>query len=41
VLLPVEIRVPAALPASEVRIAARVDWLECQEACLPGRADVS
>jgi len=41
VLLPVEIRVPAALVATEVRIAARVDWLECQEACLPGRADVS
>ncbi|HSD26593.1 MAG TPA: protein-disulfide reductase DsbD domain-containing protein, partial [Vicinamibacteria bacterium] len=41
VLLPVEIRVPAALPASPVRIAAQVDWLECQEACLPGRADLS
>lgn len=41
VLLPVEIRVPAAPAAGEVRIAARVDWLECQEACLPGRADVS
>ncbi|HUL77995.1 MAG TPA: protein-disulfide reductase DsbD domain-containing protein [Vicinamibacteria bacterium] len=41
VLLPAEIRVPPSLPANEVRIAARVDWLECQEACLPGRADVS
>jgi DsbC/DsbD-like thiol-disulfide interchange protein len=41
VLLPVEIRVPAAVAASEVRLAARVDWLECQEACLPGRADLS
>ena len=41
VVLPVEIRVPAALAASEVRIAARVDWLECREACLAGRADVS
>jgi thiol:disulfide interchange protein DsbD len=41
VLLPVEIRVPAALPASHVRIAGRVDWLECQEACLPGRAELS
>lgn len=41
VLLPMEIRVPAAVQVSEVRIAARVDWLECQEACLPGRADVS
>jgi DsbC/DsbD-like thiol-disulfide interchange protein len=41
VLLPVEIRVPAALREREVRLAARVDWLECQDACLPGRADVS
>jgi thiol:disulfide interchange protein DsbD len=41
VLLPVEIRVPAAVKGPEVRLAARVDWLECQEACLPGRADVS
>ncbi|MGH9886217.1 MAG: protein-disulfide reductase DsbD domain-containing protein, partial [bacterium] len=23
-----------------VRIAARADWLECKEACLPGRADL-
>jgi thiol:disulfide interchange protein DsbD len=41
VLLPVEIQVPTALATSDVRIAARVDWLECLEACLPGRADVS
>jgi thiol:disulfide interchange protein DsbD len=41
VLLPVEIRVPRSVPESQVRIAARVDWLECQEACLPGRADLS
>jgi thiol:disulfide interchange protein DsbD len=41
VLLPVEIRVPAAVVAAEVRLAVRVDWLECQEACLPGRAEVS
>jgi thiol:disulfide interchange protein DsbD len=41
VLLPVEIRVPASMTGPEVRIAARVDWLECLEACLPGRADVS
>jgi thiol:disulfide interchange protein DsbD len=41
VLLPAEIRVPAALAGAEVRIAARVDWLECREACLPGRAEVS
>ena len=41
VLLPVEIRAPASVPAVQVRIAARVDWLECQEACLPGRAELS
>jgi len=41
VLLPVEIRVPTSLPQSQVRIAVRVDWLECQEACLPGRAELS
>ncbi len=41
VLLPVEIQVPASVPESPARIAARVDWLECQEACLPGRADLS
>jgi thiol:disulfide interchange protein DsbD len=41
VLLPVEIRVPVAPGAREARIAARVDWLECREACVPGRADLS
>ena len=41
VLLPVEIHVPASVDGREVRIAARVDWLECQEACVPGRADLS
>jgi thiol:disulfide interchange protein DsbD len=41
VLLPVEVRVPAAPGTREARIAARVDWLECREACVPGRADLS
>jgi len=42
VLLPVPITAPASLrPGRPVTIAARVDWLECQEACLPGRADLS
>jgi thiol:disulfide interchange protein DsbD len=41
VLLPVEVRVPVSVGGAEVRLAARVDWLECQEACLPGRAEVS
>ncbi len=41
VLLPVEVRVPAAIPAREVRIAGRVDWLECLEICVPGKAELS
>jgi thiol:disulfide interchange protein DsbD len=41
VLLPIEVRVPATVRGAEVRLLARVDWLECQEACLPGRADVA
>jgi DsbC/DsbD-like thiol-disulfide interchange protein len=41
VLLPVEIRVPAALTSSEVRLAAHLSWLECHEECLPGKADLS
>ncbi len=40
-LLPAEIRVPARLAAREVRLVARVAWLECQDACLPGKAEVS
>jgi DsbC/DsbD-like thiol-disulfide interchange protein len=40
VLLPVTIEVPPGLAASEVRISARVSWLECREACLPGKADL-
>ena len=41
VLLFVPIRVPASLAAQDVRFAARVDWLECQEVCLPGKAELS
>ena len=41
VLLPVEIRVRPATSAAAARLAVRVDWLECQDACLPGRADLS
>jgi len=41
VLLPVEVRVPATVHGAEVRLLARVDWLECQEVCLPGRAEVA
>ena len=39
VLLPVEIK-PAALAAGEVTLRAHVDWLACQDVCLPGNADV-
>ena len=41
VLLPVELRVPQSIGGGEVRVAGRVDWLECQEACLPGKAEVA
>jgi DsbC/DsbD-like thiol-disulfide interchange protein len=41
VLLPAEIRVPAAPAGREVRIAARVDWLECRDVCLPGKTELS
>jgi thiol:disulfide interchange protein DsbD len=41
VVLPVEIRVPASLAGRDVKLQARVDWLECQEACLPGKAELS
>jgi len=41
VLLPIEVRVPASVPGREVRIAGRVDWLECLEVCVPGKAELS
>jgi len=42
VLLPVTITPPAALAAgTSVTLAARADWLECREACLPGRRELS
>jgi DsbC/DsbD-like thiol-disulfide interchange protein len=41
VLLLVEMRVPPSLGPAEVRLSGRVDWLECQQACLPGKADVA
>ncbi len=40
-LLPVEIRPPADWPAGRVAtLRARVDWLGCNEECVPGGADV-
>ena len=42
VLLPVRVTPPASLtPGQAVRLAARADWLECREQCLPGRADLA
>ncbi len=42
VLLPVEIRPPPELAAgSTVTLAARADWLICEEPCYPATADVA
>ena len=38
VVLPIRIQVPYPLPRDSVAIAARVDWLECKDICLPGSA---
>lgn len=40
VVLLTEIRTPAAIGAGELKIGGRVDWLECKEACLPGKAEL-
>jgi DsbC/DsbD-like thiol-disulfide interchange protein len=41
VLLLAELRVPSSRGGPELRVTGHVDWLECQEACLPGKADVT
>src|SRR5258707_10287219 len=42
VLLPVTITPPTSLAAgTSVTLAARADWLECREVCLPGRRELS
>ena len=42
VVLPVEIAVPPGLaPGTEVTLGGRVDWLECKESCIPGRAELA
>jgi DsbC/DsbD-like thiol-disulfide interchange protein len=42
VLLPVTITPPTTLAAgTSVALAARADWLECRDACLPGRRELS
>lgn len=41
VILPIEIVAPPDWPAGRTAaLAARVDWLECRETCVPGRADL-
>jgi thiol:disulfide interchange protein DsbD len=41
VLLPVRVTPSRALNAGHVTLTGRADWLECKEACLPGRASLS
>jgi DsbC/DsbD-like thiol-disulfide interchange protein len=40
VLLLIELKLPASLGAGPVTLGARVDWLECNDACLPGKAEL-
>jgi thiol:disulfide interchange protein DsbD len=40
-LLPVEVQVPSGLSSLEVRLVARVSWLECLDVCLPGKAELT
>ena len=41
-LLLARLQAPADLrPASSVKIAARVEWLECRDICIPGKAELS
>jgi thiol:disulfide interchange protein DsbD len=42
VVLPVEVQVPSSLqPGASVRLAARADWLVCNDLCIPGGADLA
>jgi len=42
VLLPVAVQVPASAPiGATARMAVRVDWLVCNDICIPGGADLS
>ena len=41
VALLTELRPPAGLvPGTSVKLGGRVDWLECKDVCLPGRAQI-
>ena len=41
VLLPVEIMPPERLDLDSVRIAGRLEWLECADVCVPGSTSLS
>jgi thiol:disulfide interchange protein DsbD len=41
VLLPVKVTPPSSLAPGEVTLSARADWLECEQVCRPGRAELS
>jgi thiol:disulfide interchange protein DsbD len=42
VILPLRLTVPAdAQPGTSARLTAKADWLECREACVPGKAAVA
>lgn len=41
VWLLVRVRAPESLRGAKATLAARVDWLECSDVCLPGRADLA
>jgi thiol:disulfide interchange protein DsbD len=41
VLLPVEIEVPATVRSKDVTLRAKVSWLECEDICLPGKAELA
>jgi thiol:disulfide interchange protein DsbD len=36
-----EIRPPSRLAGAEAAIAAKIDWLECQDVCIPGKAELA
>jgi len=41
VLLPIELQIARDVAKGELRLEARVNWLECKEVCIPGKADLA
>ncbi|MFA7665073.1 MAG: thioredoxin family protein [Burkholderiaceae bacterium] len=41
IVLPLEVDVPAELPAGPVRITGKAFWLMCHELCIPGEAELA